>query len=112
MSVNVRDFRKHQEAKAQEEERAVPHIPVEQVHVPDERLTGDERFDKFLRAVEKKVQEHTEMGLKVAQQVAAMINDEDIRKGQLIYAYHQGLIAAYTEAAKLPAQILVEEHMK
>jgi hypothetical protein len=109
MSVDIRDFRRSREDKRDDKPA---HIPLEQAATAPENLTGDDRLDKLIRVIEKKIAEIEPVCSSIAVQCMAVIEDKELKKGQLMYAHQRGLMDAYRDVLSIPAQILVEENIR
>ena len=95
-------------AKKRREEKAKEHAPLLEQKASADASTGDEKFDKLIRALEVRKEGLT--GKLTQEAIAGMdcIQDEGIRLHQAIYFYTKGRLDENKEIAMIPAQIMSE----
>jgi hypothetical protein len=95
-------------AKKRREEKSKEHSPLLEQKESASATTGDEKFDKLIRALEVRKEG---LSAKLTQEAVAgmdCIQDEGIRLHQAIYFYTKGRLDENKEIAELPARILAE----
>lgn len=110
MSLDIKDHRRHLKAvddKLEAEEAAKPKVLLEQRKVADE--TGDPRLDKLMRIVAANIEEADKHMTQAALVSVESLDEKQVALMKREYAFTKGLIQAYQEVLKIPAQIIVEE---
>ena len=112
MSVDVTDYRKLRLVEAGE---TTPKLdspgagPVVQKEVPKEMQTGNEDFDKLIRAAAVLIETYEKGAADMAAQAAGAFQDHTIRVTQFQYMYLKGKVDGLKEASNLPLQIEKEK---
>ena len=112
MSVTVNDFRKHAAAAAEKaaKENTPVHIPIAQVESAD-ATTGDEKFDKLIRAIQLIIDALEPQILDIQKKAMGAPTHDMVGMCQREYWYQKGKQDCLKEVIKLPAQIVLESRM-
>lgn len=113
MAVSIEEYRadkiRQQEAEAAKAAAAKVVVdPVTQSVVEDSRLTGDEKLDKLVRAIEDLTLPVKALCGQIAEQGMGVMDDVNLKKCQVLYAYNRGRIDAWVEASQIPKRIVAE----
>ena len=106
MSVDIKDFRRFVEGKAEE----APVRPAPLLQQADSALatTGDDYLDKLIRVLEAKVVSLEAEAASIAAKAVGCVPEEMFRLAQCEYMYVKGKVDGYKDAAQIPARIIAE----
>lgn len=109
MSVDVKDHRKFLEGKLKEEEARKAEtkalLPQKESELA---TTGDEKFDKLIRALESMVTDCEKVANDAAVMCAGCVQEDMVRLKQFEFYYNKGHVDAFKKVMSIPAQILAE----